>query len=145
MSFATNNDQTLYEEIRAASIEFACVTHGPVICEHQEADQMVQTIKTACIAGTNNPDYQLTSVLGCPHSYFVLSHGICMIVFLAPTVAARSPNLSTQTISDFGAKARDTQNQVKPSGVVLALEQTRKTDRFLQSLSRRASAGVKGN
>eukprot|EP00644_Phytophthora_capsici_P004502 jgi/Phyca11/110991/e_gw1.19.664.1 len=39
--------------------------HGPVIREYQEADATVQDIKTACLAGTNNPDYQLVPLLGC--------------------------------------------------------------------------------
>ena len=39
--------------------------HGSVIYQHQENDEMIASIKAACLAGTNNQDYQLQVLLGC--------------------------------------------------------------------------------
>ncbi|GMF30837.1 unnamed protein product [Phytophthora fragariaefolia] len=65
MRFATSDGPTLNEEIYALNTQYECVMHGPVIREHQEKDTMIQQIKTACLAGNNNPDYQLMPLLGC--------------------------------------------------------------------------------
>lgn len=65
MRFAIGNDAALVDEIYATNERTECVMDGPVIREHQEADDMVQKIKAACLAGTNNPDYQLIRLLGC--------------------------------------------------------------------------------
>lgn len=65
MRFATDESKSLYEEICATSDEPECVMHGPVIRQHQDADGMIMKIKAACLAGSNNPDYQLIPLLGC--------------------------------------------------------------------------------
>ncbi|OWZ03089.1 Pol Polyprotein [Phytophthora megakarya] len=65
MRFDTNKDSSLNDEIYAGSTQPECVMHGPVIRQHQDTDQVIQKIKSACLAGTNNPDYQLVPLLGC--------------------------------------------------------------------------------
>ncbi|KAG2779123.1 hypothetical protein PC129_g19437 [Phytophthora cactorum] len=39
--------------------------HGPVIQQHQNQDGMILQVKTACLAGKNNLDYQLLLLFGC--------------------------------------------------------------------------------
>ncbi|KAG6611400.1 Pol Polyprotein [Phytophthora cinnamomi] len=65
MRFDTTENPPVQDEINAASTQYECVMHGPVIRQQQEADEMIQKIKSACLAGTNNPDYQLMPLLGC--------------------------------------------------------------------------------
>uniref|UniRef100_A0AAV1U4K5 RNA-directed DNA polymerase n=1 Tax=Peronospora matthiolae TaxID=2874970 RepID=A0AAV1U4K5_9STRA len=68
MRFDAMNTKThlqLADEICATADEPDCVMHGPVLCEHQDKDLMIQKIKTACLNGNNNPDYQLLPILGC--------------------------------------------------------------------------------
>ena len=66
MRFETNqiNDNSL-DELCAVSDEPQCIMHGPVLQKHQDEDSMLQTIKSACLAGRNNPDYHLMPLLGC--------------------------------------------------------------------------------
>ncbi|GMF14413.1 unnamed protein product [Phytophthora fragariaefolia] len=65
MRFDTKEGLLLHEEIYASSSQPECIMHGPVIREHQENDVMIQKIKSACLTGRNNPDYQLVPLLGC--------------------------------------------------------------------------------
>lgn len=73
MRFDTSGELYVTEELHAADgnelyatkTEPACVMHGPVLRQHQDSNEMIQTIETACLAGNNNPDYQLVSLLGC--------------------------------------------------------------------------------
>jgi hypothetical protein len=65
MRFDTKDGPPLADEICAASDEPECVMHGPVIQKHQQDDEMIEKIRASCIAGTNNPDYQLMPLLGC--------------------------------------------------------------------------------
>ncbi|GMF42177.1 unnamed protein product [Phytophthora fragariaefolia] len=58
-------ERDLVGEIYATTAQPDCVMHGPVLSEYQEADTTIQKIKTACMAGTNNLDYQIKSLLGC--------------------------------------------------------------------------------
>ena len=53
----------MHDEINAATDDPPCVMHGPVIVQHQERDEKIQTIKSACVAGQNNPDYKLLAFL----------------------------------------------------------------------------------
>ncbi|KAG3059970.1 hypothetical protein PI124_g23063 [Phytophthora idaei] len=64
MRFAMSDGAALNDEIDATSEQSECVMHGPVISQHQEADGMLRTVKAACLAGTNNTDYQLVPPLG---------------------------------------------------------------------------------
>uniref|UniRef100_A0AAV1TBR0 Reverse transcriptase domain-containing protein n=1 Tax=Peronospora matthiolae TaxID=2874970 RepID=A0AAV1TBR0_9STRA len=61
----TNSKLQLAEEACSTTDEPYCVMHGPVLQEHQEKDAMIQKIKTSCLKGNNNPDYQLLPLLGC--------------------------------------------------------------------------------
>uniref|UniRef100_A0AAV1T408 Integrase zinc-binding domain-containing protein n=3 Tax=Peronospora matthiolae TaxID=2874970 RepID=A0AAV1T408_9STRA len=61
----TKSKLQLAEEVCRTTDEPDCVMHGPVLREHQEKDAMIQKIKTSCLKGNNNPDYQLLPVLGC--------------------------------------------------------------------------------
>ncbi|GMF24805.1 unnamed protein product [Phytophthora fragariaefolia] len=57
MRFGTCDGPPLHEGIYALNTQYECVMHGPVIREHQEKGTMIQQIKTAYLAGNNNPDY----------------------------------------------------------------------------------------
>ena len=68
MQFNKAHDQSYAEEtdeVFALATKHECVMHGPVLRQHQEGDSMLQRIKDACLAGNNNPDYQLLPLLGC--------------------------------------------------------------------------------
>ncbi|OWZ05701.1 polyprotein [Phytophthora megakarya] len=65
MRFETKEQATVVEEMYLANNNPECVMHGPVLREHQQNDKMIQQIHTACLAGTNNPDYRLLPLLGC--------------------------------------------------------------------------------
>ncbi|GMF14430.1 unnamed protein product [Phytophthora fragariaefolia] len=65
MRFDTKEGPLLHEEIYASSSQPECIMHSPVIREHQENDVMIQKIKSACLTGRNNPDYQFVPLLGC--------------------------------------------------------------------------------
>ena len=65
MRSATSDDPSLNDEVYTLNTISECVMHGPVICQHQENDEMIASIRASCLAGTNNPDYQLTRLLGC--------------------------------------------------------------------------------
>ncbi|OWZ12373.1 hypothetical protein PHMEG_00014478 [Phytophthora megakarya] len=51
------------EEMYIANNNPECAMNGPVLREHQQKDKMNQQIHTACLAGTNNPDYRLLPYL----------------------------------------------------------------------------------
>ena len=55
----------LADAIRATADEPDCVMNGPVLHEHQDKDLMIKKINTACLNGSNSPDYQLLPLLGC--------------------------------------------------------------------------------
>ncbi|CAI5724984.1 unnamed protein product [Peronospora destructor] len=68
MQFGKAHDQSPAgetDEIYALTTKHECVMHGPVLRQHQEEDAMLQRIKDTCLAGNNNPDYQLLPLLGC--------------------------------------------------------------------------------
>uniref|UniRef100_A0AAV1UUL5 Uncharacterized protein n=1 Tax=Peronospora matthiolae TaxID=2874970 RepID=A0AAV1UUL5_9STRA len=46
----------MHDEINAATCNPPGVMHGPVIRQHHERDETIQTIKSACLSGQNNPD-----------------------------------------------------------------------------------------
>ncbi|KAG1693513.1 hypothetical protein DVH05_023278 [Phytophthora capsici] len=77
MRFESQQQPSLEEEIYAIEEEPECAMHGPVIREHQIKDEMIQKIKTACLAGDNNPGYKLMPLLGCS---LVAYHG--RVIFL---------------------------------------------------------------
>ncbi|CAI5716290.1 unnamed protein product [Peronospora destructor] len=47
------------DKIYALTTKHECVMHGTVLRQHQEEDAMLQRNKDTCLAGKNNPDYQL--------------------------------------------------------------------------------------
>lgn len=55
----------MHDEINAATDDLLCVMPDPVILQHQERDETIQTIKSGCLAGQNNPHYKLLALLGC--------------------------------------------------------------------------------
>jgi cleavage and polyadenylation specificity factor subunit 1 len=65
MRFEIAEQTSLMEEICATTEEPQCVMQGSVIRDHQEKDETLQKIKSACLAGKNNPDYKLMPLLGC--------------------------------------------------------------------------------
>lgn len=65
MRFDTGEQAQMHDEINAATDDPPCVMHGPVIRQQQERDETIQAIKSACLAGQNNPNYKLLALLGC--------------------------------------------------------------------------------
>ena len=65
MRFANSECPSINDEVDTLNTTPECVMHGPVNYQHQENDEMIASIKAACLAGTNNPDYQLQVLLGC--------------------------------------------------------------------------------
>ena len=55
----------LAEEVCSTTNETDCVMHGPVLRDHHDKDAMIQKIKTSCLKGSDNPNYQLLPLLGC--------------------------------------------------------------------------------
>ena len=55
----------MHDEINAATDDPPCVMHGPVIRHHQERDETIQKIKSACLAGQKNLDFKFLALLGC--------------------------------------------------------------------------------
>ncbi|KAG2791035.1 hypothetical protein PC129_g18861 [Phytophthora cactorum] len=64
MQFGSEQQEGLDEEIYATTKEPECVMHCPGILDYQPKDSMVEKIKSACLAGTNNPDYKPMPLLG---------------------------------------------------------------------------------
>ena len=65
MRFANSEGPSINDEVFTLNTTPECVMHGPIIYQHQENDEMIASIKAACLAGTNNPDNQLQVLLGC--------------------------------------------------------------------------------
>ena len=63
--FASSEGPSLNDEVYALGTQSETVMLGPVVCHHQDGDEMIQTIQLPRLAWTNNPYYHLKTFLGC--------------------------------------------------------------------------------
>ena len=59
MRFANSECPSLNDEVYDLDTTPECVMHGAVLRQHQWKDEMIVSTKASCLAGNNNPDYQL--------------------------------------------------------------------------------------